>query len=241
MLNFIKENAPALVDALRILVNGVNLWTILLLSAAHILMGWGLHALAKRRIIKYAWLAWFPIGNLWILGCLADQYRTVVKGQEKSNRRIRVFWIGLVALVLLVALIVLSAWGITYLAKNTPSMNLTKEQQQKMSTLTGDELTETYLELMTDMVAADKGLAKSVTTVLIIWVVLAILLLVATVDLGVEMYICLFDLYASCLPQHKVWFLVVSIVLGVEAIFVFICRKQHQGMPHDKKGRLELF
>lgn len=241
MLNFVKENAPALVDALRILVNGVNLWTILLFSVAYILMGWGLHALAKRRIIKYAWLAWFPVGNLWVLGCLADQYRTVVKGQENSNRRIRVFWISLVALVLLAALIVLSAWGITYLAKNTPSMNLTGEQQQKMSTLTGDELTETYLELMADMIAADKSLAKGVTTVLVIWMVLAVLLLIVTIALAVEMYTCLYDLYASCLPKHKVWFLVVSIVLGVEAVFVFICRKQDQGLPHNKKGRLDLF
>ncbi len=241
MLNFIKENASALVDVLRVLVTGVNMWTILLFAIAHVLMGWGLHALAKRRIIRYAWLAWLPIGNLWILGSLADQYCTVVKNQEKSNRRIRIFWISLVALVLLIALIVLSAWGITYLAKNTPSMNLTKEQQQKMSTLTGDELTATYLEMMADMVAADKSLAKNVTTVLIIWMVLAILLLVATIDLGVEMYIGLFDLYASCLPKHKVWFLVVSIVLGVESVFVFICRNQHQGMPHDKKGRLDIF
>lgn len=48
----------------------------------------GLYTLAKRRGIKHAWLAWVPVGNSWLLGCIADQYRYVAKGEVKNRRTI---------------------------------------------------------------------------------------------------------------------------------------------------------
>ena len=46
-----------------------------------------LYTLAKRRGINHAWLSWIPVGNLWILGSLADQYRYVAHGEVKNKRK----------------------------------------------------------------------------------------------------------------------------------------------------------
>lgn len=238
MLELLKNNASLLVDSIQMLVAGANLWTALFAAISYILLSWGLYSMAKRRKISKPWLAWLPFGNLWILGSLSDQYAQLVLAKEKSNRRVRLLWIGVVAVVLLVAAIVLITVGLAYIIENAPNMSLTAQIRQKLEGLTGDALTEAYLELMTEMVASDAQLARDVTAGLIALCVILILMTVAVIDLAVEKYKALFDIYASCLPKHRVWFLVVSIVLGAEAIFVFICRKQDQGMPHDKKGRI---
>jgi len=73
---------------------GIFVLTFLLLLIAvtivstYILHSIGLYAIAKRRQIRQGWLAWVPIGNLWILGSVSDQYGYVVKGKIK-NRRIQ--------------------------------------------------------------------------------------------------------------------------------------------------------
>ena len=46
-----------------------------------------LYSMAKRRGIHHAWLSWIPVGNLWILGSLADQYRYVAHGEVKNKRK----------------------------------------------------------------------------------------------------------------------------------------------------------
>ena len=45
------------------------------------------YAIAKRRGINRPWLSWLPVGNMWILGCISDQYRYVAKGQVKNKRK----------------------------------------------------------------------------------------------------------------------------------------------------------
>lgn len=55
--------------------------------AAYVLQSVSLYALAKRRGIRKPWLSWLPIGNMWILGCISDQYRYVAKGQVKNKRK----------------------------------------------------------------------------------------------------------------------------------------------------------
>ena len=48
----------------------------------------GLYTMAQRRGIRHAWLAWVPVANLWVLGSLSDQYQYVVRGQNKSKRKV---------------------------------------------------------------------------------------------------------------------------------------------------------
>lgn len=48
----------------------------------------GYHTLAKRRGINHPWLAWIPVGNLWIMGSLSDQYRYVTRGRVTNKRKV---------------------------------------------------------------------------------------------------------------------------------------------------------
>ena len=69
--------------------------------AAYILTAMALYTLAQRRGINHPWLSWVPVANVWILGSLSDQYRYVVKGEERSKRK------SLVVLKIISAVIVL--------------------------------------------------------------------------------------------------------------------------------------
>ncbi len=68
---------------------------------SYVLHSIGLYTIANRRSIHHSWLAWIPVGNLWLLGSVSDQYQYVVKGKIK-NRRKAMLWmyIALVAVYL---------------------------------------------------------------------------------------------------------------------------------------------
>ena len=44
--------------------------------------------IAKRRGIRKPWLSWVPVGNMWILGSISDQYQYVVKGKVRNKRKV---------------------------------------------------------------------------------------------------------------------------------------------------------
>ncbi len=56
--------------------------------AFYILQSLGLYTVAKRRGIQNPWLAWLPIGNMWIMGSISDQYQYVAKGRVRNRRKI---------------------------------------------------------------------------------------------------------------------------------------------------------
>lgn len=81
-----------------------------------IFQGVGLYTMAKRRGIKHAWLAWIPVGNSWLVGCIADQYRYVAKGEVKNRRKI-LMALSIVGAVLGAASGILSTVGLGAVAE----------------------------------------------------------------------------------------------------------------------------
>ncbi len=60
----------------------------------------------------------------------------------------------------------------------------------------------------------------------------ALVMMVLAIVLSVFQYICLYNLYASCDPDNKTTYILLSIFIGVTLPFlVFICRKKDFGMP----------
>ena len=55
--------------------------------ASYVLRALGLYTIAKRRGINHPWMGWVPVLDLWVLGCISDQYQYVVKGKEKNRRK----------------------------------------------------------------------------------------------------------------------------------------------------------
>ena len=81
---FLEEYLDSGVILLNLISNSVGS---LVSIAMYVLTALGLYTMAKRRGINKAWLAWIPVVNCWLIGCISDQYRYVVKGQVKSKRR----------------------------------------------------------------------------------------------------------------------------------------------------------
>ena len=83
---------------------------------SYIFQSLGFYTIAKRRGIKKPWLSWLPVGNLWILGCISDQYQYVVKGQVRNKRKALLvlnilMWVALIAVYVLLAVFVIQAVG----------------------------------------------------------------------------------------------------------------------------------
>ena len=53
----------------------------------YVLRALGLYTISKRRGINHPWMSWIPVLDLWVLGCISDQYQYVVKGREKNKRK----------------------------------------------------------------------------------------------------------------------------------------------------------
>ena len=83
--------------------------SMLLGLVAYVLTAWALYTIASRRQIRKPWLAWIPVANVWILGSLSDQYQYLVKGQNKSKRKVLVI---LNVLMLLISLVILVLFGV---------------------------------------------------------------------------------------------------------------------------------
>ena len=80
----LEEFGPMIIGIVLIV-----LLVVLAVSAVfYIFQSLGLYTIAKRRGIENPWLAWIPVANYWILGCISDQYRYVVRGEVKSKRKV---------------------------------------------------------------------------------------------------------------------------------------------------------
>ena len=54
----------------------------------YVLRSWGIYSVAKNRGLKHAWFSWLPVLDHYLLGCVSDQYQYVVKGKNKSRRKL---------------------------------------------------------------------------------------------------------------------------------------------------------
>ncbi len=178
--------------------------------AMYILQSLGFYTIADRRGIKHAWLSWLPVGNVWILGSIADQYRYVAKGQIR-NRRKALLGLQIATAVLAVGMLGCYIYFIANFFINLPGLDFMPQQQQ--------------LDLLFAPLLVLLGICLVVEILAVIAVVIQ--------------YIALHDLYASCNPRHRVAFTVLSILLPVTMpFFIFACRKKDYGMPPRKDARI---
>lgn len=69
----------------------------------------GLSTIARRRGLAAPVLAWLPLGNLWILGSISDQYQQLTV-ETLRNRKRTLLWLGLSCL-LVVAVFAAALWA----------------------------------------------------------------------------------------------------------------------------------
>lgn len=176
--------------------------------AAYILLGLGLYAIARNRQINNPWLAWVPVGNLWLLGSIADQYRYVTTGEDPRRRK-RMLTLGIIEAALAPVTVTVLVCG-AFLA---------------------------FVVGAVTWESTGAGAVAVVLLVILILAVLAIALIVVAIMLQVQRCYAYYELFSSCVPQRKKLYSALSIVascLGtdlVAAIFIFICRDKEEGMP----------
>lgn len=86
--------------------------------AVYVMRSLSLYTIANRRGIRKPWLAWVPVGDAWILGCISDQYRYVALGQVKNKRKILLvlnilMYAALVGILVLLVNLMVQTIGLT--------------------------------------------------------------------------------------------------------------------------------
>ncbi len=72
-----------------VLIYGITMLFALAYSiTVYVLYSLGLYTIAQRRRISKPWLAWIPVGNLWLLGSISDQYQHLAKGKITGRRKV---------------------------------------------------------------------------------------------------------------------------------------------------------
>jgi hypothetical protein len=180
----------------------------------YILQGVALYTIADRRGIANPWLAWIPVGNMWILGSISDQYRYVSKGQIKNNRKMLLgLEIGFTLLAVFLIVFVLIGLFEGFVVME-PATNVGETP-------------------------VDTGTAIGMILALIVILVASNALGVLGIAFVVFFYIALYDVYQSTSPHNSKLYLILSIVggriiNGLYSLFLFLCRHQEGGMPSRK-------
>lgn len=234
----LASTTEAVVDLTRTMVSMSNAVSYLLNLAVYVLMSLGLYTIAKRRGIHKPWMAWIPVGNMWILGCIADQYRHVALQQEKNRRRtllvLNLITVGLTAVMIIMVLV--AAGNVL---DRAPSVTLTNEQMTEIQNLQGDAQSEAYLKLMVESLTSDPELVDYVFAQIAGIGVVALIISVVYIAATVVQYIALYDLFASCDPANKMVYLLIGILFNVAfSVLVFLCRKKDLGMPARGNSRI---
>lgn len=176
--------------------------------AGYILQGISMSAVAKRRGIDKPWLAWVPVANTWMLGCISDQYQLLVNGKDRNYRT------RLLKLKIPYAIISSALW-ICLAAYMGIALHLLIAQE-------GGFVSE---EMVILSVLGIYGLAM-----------LLELLNAGNMVLGVFcaifQYKCLYDYYRSCDPKTTLPFFIVSFFSSIPmGIFMLLDRNKDLGMP----------
>lgn len=206
----------------------------LLTIGSYIFLAVGLYTMAKRRGIRNPWLAWIPVANMWLLGCLSDQYQYVALGRQKNKRKM-LLTLEIVVLVLsIVVVAIFAVWFFKLLSFFLPSF--TPELLTELAAMTEDEAAQWAMNLVENSPEATAYVMDSIGLILG-GAGLALVLGGLAIWLAVVQYMAYNDLFRSADPRTAGMFLALGIVLSffglgiLLSIFVFINREKDQGMP----------
>ena len=170
---------------------------------AYVFTALSLYTIAQRRGIKNPWMAWVPVLNVWILGCISDQYRYVVKGEVRSRRKVLLI-LNIVKKLGVIAAIAMVIMGFVNLIVHAQILE------------TGSN--RAIVEFLGRQFMPALGAA----------ILMGVVSLVSFVFAAMAYY----DLFASCEPENKVLYLVLGLLINITLpIFLFLCRHKDLGMP----------
>lgn len=206
----------------------------LLSIGSYIFLAVGLYTMAKRRGIRNPWLAWIPVANMWLLGCLSDQYQYVALGQQKNKRK-TLLTLEIVVMVLAIVVVgIFAVWFFQLLSYFLP--NFTPDLLTELSLMTEEEAGQWAVDLIENSPEAQAYVMDSVGLILA-GAGLALVLGGLAIWMAVVQYMAYSDILRSAEPRTAGMYLALGIVLSlfglgiVLSIFVFINREKDLGMP----------
>lgn len=199
MMELLKNTmAMALIESIPSMLIGIGTYILTALS---------LYTIAKRRGINNPWLAWIPIANIWMLGCISDQYRFVAMGQVKSRRK-----------VLLGTYIPMELMAVAVLAI---CVSLLQNMFSLLPELMMDPDAVSEAQVFDMLMGPMAGM-----------MVMLLPMLVLSIVYSVFYYIALYDVFKSCEPGNATLYLVLSLLISITLpIFLMVSRNKDQGMP----------
>ena len=212
----------------------LNLGSIVISLVTYVLMAVGLYSVAKRRGIRNPWLAWIPLVNVWVLGCISDQYRYVAKGQNKSKRKVLLTLSIIVEVVSIVLLVVTVLWCISLMGQFGLG-DLSLGDWMYVTTLDQAGMEAFFEEhiLIQDVIMDEQQMLQSLLGGILGILGLALLLVPLGIWYTIVYYMALYDLYASAEPKNATIYLVLSILIGgiLTGILILVCKDRDDGMP----------
>ena len=207
-LEYMSSEAQDVVGAVAGVLIAAAIVVVLLAIVLYVIKSLGLHAIAKRRGIGCAWLAWLPIGCEWITASIGDQYRKVTSGKATFRR--------FIVLILAVASIGLSVATRTVMDDKADEMQELAEYVQMHSARADEDEAMDMIAMIFEEVGEVFG------SVFLFISVSAVLSLASKI----YWYVSAGDVYASCCPKNATMMLVLSIFLPVLEPFFFFCNKE---------------
>lgn len=196
-----------------------------------VFMAVALYTIAKRRGIFRPWLAWIPVINGWMVGCISDQYRSVIYRQRR-NRRSLLLWLNIGATVM---------WGLSLLVAWLLVLRMWRSGLLDPAVL--ETMNEAELMAMMQQI-----LLPTIGLLLVAMAYLALQIVYL-----VFFYLALSDIFKSCDPGRATLFVVLSIAVGVglnlflgiplmlmPGIFLFACRNGDWGMPRRQSAEPQM-
>ena len=154
--------------------------------ALFLLKGYSFYTLARYRGLRSSWLSWIPVGQDWIRGSLADQYKYLTAGRNQS-RRYYLTMLSAACLVLKVAATVVVLRNLTLALAGLGHPNFGHHPYNSEAALI-------------QMVLTMGGLGLVTTCALIAHTVLH--------------HMCMYDVYRSCEPKNAMAMLLLGVFFG---------------------------
>lgn len=172
---------------------------------SYVLQSVSLHTIAKRRGIHKPWLSWLPIGEMWIVGCISDQYQYVVKGRVKNKRKALlvlniILWACVIAIYVLLGVMLVQAFTL----ESLPSVD------------------HTDLFSILGPTTAMMGISLVMSGISIAVMVIRY---IALYDL----------FYSCDPDSSIAYLLLSIFLSVAQPLFLFLCRKKDEGMPPRKQ------
>lgn len=176
---------------------------------SYVLQSLGLYKTAVRRGLKKPWLAWIPVGDMWILGSISDQYQYIVQRKNKNKRK------ALMILNILMWVAYVAIWGIL-VSMIVNAISFSNHMPD-----------ETWYALVGHIL----GMLAAALVMLGIAVAVAVIQYMALYDYyrscdpsNAVMYLVLGILAALFMPALAI----------LQSVFIFLCRNKDLGMPPRK-------